>query len=474
MKKVYLFFALIALLFFFIIVRIRNIPDTTIREKGNAMHQEIDKDYFDLPSNFHPDSYKDEGKRGLRGELKSKSGENQDSFHTDKEPSLVVKMDDIADVNKAGAGYILKEIDLYGTDRDILSTDFLSALKILNKKGMPSDYYQWEDYRLAYEEIDNYYSGTYIWPYFTNKEAKINFFLFLFSRYAADNKIWRSYEKDLADCSQFSQRIYLFLYPGEVAIEDEQYVYFLFSDARNQEERKKRCNKIPDIFYTLINPHIIKRARNEQPMNGHAMISFAPDNDMGKTILAEPQSGAFKEIKEDFRGILQEELSHYPLILRLGKIVSIGGDSRHEAKIKEEGIYFSPPTIEESSIHDKEDPRADYENTPILITTRTLQLCQLISVYLEQVFTYQEPDRKIFLKFLGDIVGEEEKILALTVDILMYSLINCENSDLRLVRDEMKEIEYFVKEDSNVSLRVRKLAEELNYILELKLKPFLE
>ena len=172
-----------------------------------------------------------------------------------------ISLADIADYDAPAHSYALKKIDLFANEGDV-PTGLLSALKILNRKDMPSDYFRWWEYELAYNEIDMSYPDYYVWPYFTNREAKTNFFLYLFSKYAADNKKWRSYEKDVSDCSQFSQRVYLLMYPGEVSMEDEQYFRFLFSDESTREERKKLCNKIPNVFYVSLTPYLLKKDRS--------------------------------------------------------------------------------------------------------------------------------------------------------------------------------------------------------------------
>jgi len=397
-------------------------------------------------------------------------------------PPLEINLADIAYYDPLQNAYVLKKSDLFTTNEEVTG-DLLSALKILNKKNMPSDYFSSPEYESAYNEISNFYPDTYIWPYFTNMPAKRNFFLFLFTRYSADNKTWRAYEEDVSDCSQFSQRIYLLLYPGELSVEDEKYFHFLFSNRKNREERKKLCNKIPNIFYTIVTPYILKKTAHEHPASSHAMISFAPDNNLEKLILGEPQSGAFESIEENIRNIMDIQLTQYALMCRMGKIVSITKDKPHEAKLNLAGGYLLPkdPLNGQGGYGGVGDPRWDYGDRPIFLKAKTYGICGLISSYIEQVLNYQSANRWGFLRSVenitryGDIsVPEMEGAVKSSVDVIMHALMDLNNSDLRRVRDEIKDLKNLVDEQSGLSPHIKKSVSELNYLFPLKLKPFLE
>ena len=146
----------------------------------------------------------------------------------------------------------------------------------------------------------------------------------------------------------------------------DKYFHFLFSNRKNREERKKLCNKIPNIFYTIVTPYILKKAAREHPTSSHAMISFAPDNNLEKLILGEPQSGAFESIEEDIRNIMDLQLTQNALMCRMGKIVTITKDKRHEAKLNLTGGYFLPRDLSSGQGgYAVGDPRWDYEDRPI-------------------------------------------------------------------------------------------------------------
>jgi hypothetical protein len=387
---------------------------------------------------------------------------------------------DIADYDALQHSYALKKIDLFANEGDI-PTGLLSALKILNRKDVSSDYFRSWEYELAYNEIDRSYSDYYVWPYFTNREAKTNFFLYLFSKYAADNKKWRTYEKDVSDCSQFSQRVYLLMYPGEVSIPDEEYFRFLFSDESTRVERKKLCNKIPNIFYVRLTPYILKMSRSsDSPPPGHAMISFAPDGSLQDVILAEPQSGAFENLEGNPGNILtNEQLTRYPLICQLGKILSIEKGKSHEANIAVSGVYFFP-RISSSDIQYDEDPRLDYEQKPILLQDQTYNLFQTISSYLERVLKYQSVDQIGFLHSLDSMIRDGqislpqmESEIGSSTDIVMHGLITLDSSDLKRIKDEMEELKDLASKQPSLSPQVNNLVTKLNYLFLLKLEPLL-
>jgi len=409
----------------------------------------------------------------------AQTGQNKLSDHN--HPPLEIDLADIAYYDPLQNAYVLKKSDLF-TNNEEVTGDLLSALKTLNKKNMPSDYFSRPEYEAAYNEINTFYPDTYIWPYFTNMEAKRNFFLFLFTRYSADNKTWRVYEKDVSDCSQFSQRVYLLLSPDEVYMEDEKYFHFLFSNRKNREERKKLCNKIPNIFYTIATPYILKKPASEYHPSSHAMISFAPDNNLENLILGEPQSGAFESIEGNISNIMDAQLTQDALMCRMGKIVSITKDTRHEAELKLAGGYFLPrDLLNGQGGYGVGDPRWDYEDRPIFLTTQTYSICGLISSYIEQALNYQSANRWSFLRSVenvsryGDIsVPEIEGDVKSSVDIIMHALMDLSDSDLRRVRDEINELKDLVEDQSGLSPHIKKVVSELNYLFPLKLKPFLE
>ena len=389
-------------------------------------------------------------------------------------------MADIADYDALQHSYALKKIDLFANEGDI-PTGLLADLKILNRKDMSSDYFRSWEYELAYNEIDTSYPDYYVWPYFTNREAKTNFFLYLFSKYAADNKKWRSYEKDVSDCSQFSQRVYLLMYPGEVYMEDEQYFRFLFSDERTREERKKLCNKIPNVFYVRLTPYFLKRDSSTSPLSGHAMISFAPAGSLQDVILAEPQSGFFENLEGDLGNILvDEQLTQYPLICQLGKILSIDNTKSHEAEIAVSGVYFFPRISSAGIQYSVEDPRLDYGQKPILLQDQTYSLFQAISSYLERVLNYQPVDRIGFLHSLDNMIRDGrlslphmESEISSSTDIVMHGLISLDSSDLKRIKDEMGELKDLAVRQPSLSPQANDLVARLNYLFLLKLEPLL-
>jgi len=387
---------------------------------------------------------------------------------------------DIADYNALAHSYALKKIDLFANEGDV-PTGLLSALKILNRKDMPSDYFRWWEYEFAYNEIDMSYPDYYVWPYFTNREAKTNFFLYLFSKYAADNKKWKTYEKNVSDCSQFSQRVYLLMYPGEVSMEDEQYFRFLFSDEKTREERNKLCNKIPNVFYVTLTPYLLKRNRTTPPPDGHAMISFAPDGSLQDVILAEPQSGDFESLEGNLGNILvNEQLTQYPQICQVGKILSIEKDKSHEAEIAVSGTYFLPRISASDIQYGENDPRLDYGQKPILLQDQTVSLFQAISSYLAGVLNYQSIDRIGFLHSLDNMIRDGrlslphmESEISSSTEIVMHGLITLDDSDLKRIKDEMEELKDLAGAQPSLSPQLNDLVARLNYLFLLKLEPLL-
>lgn len=391
------------------------------------------------------------------------------------------RLADIADYDALDHAYTLKKVDLSSVKEDI-PADLLAALRILNRRGMPADYFRTQEYESAYQEIDQFYPEYYIWPCFTNTEARTNFFLFLFSRYAADNKNWRQYEKDKSDCSQFSQRIYLLLYPGEVRMEDEQYFRFLFSDGKTREERKKLCNKIPAVLYTTLTPYLLKRERSADPPSGHAIISFNPDNNLQEVILAEPQTGDFESLDGNLGGIINDSLQKYPLVCQMGKVMSIEEDDLHEARITLSGAYLLPRISPPGDLkYDQEDPRWDYGSKPILMQDQTYLLFQAVSSYLIRVLNDQPVDRIGFLHSLEGMarngklsLSQAESDLDSSIEILMHGLITLEPEDLRQVKDEFKELSELADRQPSLSAEIAAFAARLNYGFLLKLEPFIE
>ncbi|MEW6380912.1 MAG: hypothetical protein AB1611_15065 [bacterium] len=389
---------------------------------------------------------------------------------------------DIADYDTLDHSYTLKKADLSSASaKENIPADLLAALRVLNRRGMSADYFRTREYETAYQEIDLFYPDYYIWPCFTNTEARTNFFLFLFSRYAADNRNWRRYEKDKSDCSQFSQRVYLLLYPGEVHMEDEHYFRFLFSDGKTREERKKLCNKIPAVLYTTLTPYLPKRERSAPPPSGHAMISFSPDSNFQEVILAEPQTGDFESLDANPANILDDSLKRYPLICQMGKVVSIAEDRSHEARITLSGVYLLPGISPPGDLkYGQEYPRWDYGPKPILMQGQTYLLFQAISSYLSRVLNDQSVDRIGFLLSLEGMARNgklsllhSHSDLESSIDIVMHGLITLEPEDLRQVRDEFKELSELADRQPSLSPEVADFAARLNYGFLLKLEQFI-
>lgn len=418
-----------------------------------------------------------------------KSGKDRDTFSggidssdSDKDSGVPeLTLNDIAIYDRSSKGYILRKSDLFKSKR--IGEDLLSLLNILNKKNMPPDYFKSHEYDKTYKEIDLFYNDTYIWPYFSNIEAKTNLFLYQFTRYAADNEKWRAYEKDKSDCSQFSQRIYLFLSPEEVYIPDGDYFRFLFSSMNNRLERKKLCNKIPDVFYTTLKPFILKKDSSGQSIynKAHAMISFAPDNNPENWVLGEPQNGTFKRFGEDIGSILDSEYTQYPLICNLGKILSINKNYTHEANTLITMTYFIPRTVFENMGYGYFDPRSDYGDKPVKMEDHTYQLFQFLSPYITQVLNKQTINWIDFSQSLETILLNYDINAGLNgkgaanqmVDIIMYGLIDLEKTDLRRVYEEMKGLEKLSGKQNGFSAYANDFIKQFSYAFLLKLEPLI-
>ena len=451
----------------------RDDPQKTARDTARGMH----KDRNGRSSLSQTDQSPDQK---MKKEINIPAHPSDVTESTDLPGIFEVKLEDIALYDPIRQGYILKDIDLFqnGGIRD----DLLSLLKVLNRKDMPSDYFQSHEYQAAYREIDLFYNDTYIWPYFTNTQAKTNFFLNQFSRYAADNEQWRYYEKDRSDCSQFSQRIYLFLSPEEIFMPDRNYFLFLFSNTENRAERKKLCNKIPAVFYTTLTPYVLKKdfPGISPSVQGHAMISFAPDNQPKNWILAEPQNGNFSRYGEDMTGILSEEYTQHSLICKLGKILDINSDESHEANIETAGVYFIPRTGYEDKRFRADDPRMDYDYQPVRMEDQTYRLFRLVSYHLGRVVNKESINRMELLRTMetiswaGDPSGLKlQEAIETSVDTIMYGLMDLEKSDLQRIQKEMKSLENLSGARFGISSGTNESIKKLSYLLLLKIKPFL-
>jgi hypothetical protein len=248
----------------------------------------------------------------------------------------------------------------------------------------------------------------------------------------------------------------------------------------NRLERKKLCNKIPGIFYTTITPYILKEDSIKKSIdnNGHAMISFAPDNNPENWILGEPQNGNFKRFGEDIGSILDEEYTRYSLICNLGRILSINTDYYHEANTGTDMTYFIPKTVFENIGYSHDDPRSDYGDKPVKMEGNTYQLLQFISPHIRQVVNKQPIKRINFLRSLeiisgnNDITGPNRKRdVNQVVDIIMYGLIDLDKPDLGRVYEEMKELENLSGEQLGFSPYTSDLIKELSYVFLLRLEP---
>ncbi|MGA1796743.1 MAG: hypothetical protein ACMUIL_12880 [bacterium] len=390
---------------------------------------------------------------------------------------LDVDLADIAYYDESRKSYVLNEIDLYHARK--IPGGLVSLLKVLNRKDMPSDYFRWGEYQAAYEEIDLLHHDAYIWPFFTNPEAKTNLFLHLFTRYASDNQTWRTYEKDKADCSQFSQRIYLFLSPEEIHIPDEDYFAFLFSDPENRSERKKLCNKIPGVLYTTIIPYTLKR-EGTSPPEGHAMISFAPDDNPDHWILGEPQSGAFERFGGDVGRILNEEYTRHPLLCRLGNVTSIEGSDAHEAITDITEAYLFPRSTFWNSRYAVDDPRGSYSERPIRIQGPALGIFDLLTTYVTRVVNNQPTGRSDLVRSLEIIAWNEalhdlqmKDAVNLSMDAVMHGVMDLDKSDVRMILDSMTDLEHQAEKKPGFSPQAKALIREMAYLFRIKCTPFL-
>ena len=125
-------------------------------------------------------------------------------------------------------------------------------------------------------------------------------------------------------------------------MENEKYFHFLFSDRKTREERKKLCNKIPNIFYTIITPYLLKKEGPELPPSSHAstfggspicssaaLATFEAIEKEGLLDNAVEMGGYIKERIEDLK-------KKYPFIKGVkGLALMIGV----ELDIEGEGIY---------------------------------------------------------------------------------------------------------------------------------------
>jgi len=263
--------------------------------------------------------------------------------------------------------------------------------------------------------------------------------LYLFTKYAKDNKNWKLYEKDVSDCTQYSQRVYLFMEPGEVFIEED-YFKFLFLEERHIEERKKLCNKIPTVLYTLLEPYILKK---EEDVLGHAMISFAPDEKWDQLILGEPQTGEFRYIEEDIGDILDQEYTQYNTMFHLGKIINIKDDMKHEATIQIAGGYFCPKSFLRDDNSDNE-LKGSLNNKPILLNTQNWYVSNLLSFYIGQALNDQPVNWLNFLSALEGTVGQgnlsqdqTKEIVNTSLDIICYGLNGLDPLDIQVLQDNM-------------------------------------
>ena len=179
---------------------------------------------------------------------------------------------------------------------------------------------------------------------------------------------------------------------------------------------------------------------------------------------------------------MNAQLTKYALMCRMGKIVTIMNDKRHEAKLNLAGGYFLPrDLLNGQGGYKAGDPRWDYEDRPIFLKTQTYGLCGIVSSYIEQALNYQSPNRWDFLRSVenmsryGDISPPEmEEAVKSSVDIVMHALMDLNTSDLRRVRDEISELKDLVDDQSGLSPHIKKVVTALNYLFPLKLKPFLE
>lgn len=348
------------------------------------------------------------------------------------------KFSNIATFDPQRRGYYLRKVHPLNTPQEVLE-DLSSVLQILDRQDVPSDYFLGNEYQKAYDIIDTYYFDVHVWSHLTNETAKKNLFLHLFTKYAKDNKNWKPYEKDVSDCTQYAQRIYLLMDPGEVFIE-ENYFNFLFSEKRHIEERTKLCNKIPTVLYTLLDPYILKK---EEDVSGHAMISFTPDNKLDQLILGEPQTGEFVPIEEGIGDILDQEFTQYNTMFHLGKIIDIQDDTKHEAFIQIEGGYFFPKSLLNDDNSDDELQGSPH-NKPILLNPQNWHICNLLSFYIGETLSAQTVNWSNFLSVFEGTVEQEnltqdqtKEIMNTSMDIICYGLNGVNPSDIQSLQDNM-------------------------------------
>ncbi len=212
------------------------------------------------------------------------------------------------------------------------SEEFLRLFVVLDK-ALRDKYYLSDAYKAAYKAMDKSFSDVYLWSFLTNKLSKLNLFAYLLKKYSEDNKKWSPYKKDKADCTQFSERAYFFMYPGEVYIRDQEYFEYLFSSEKSITERAKHINKIPEVVYVTIKPFIFKNifgTVSEKDLEGHAMVGFKTVSNFGELwVVGEPQSGAMTTITK-LRKILPENLRNKSNVVTMGNIVYIPKDPKKE------------------------------------------------------------------------------------------------------------------------------------------------
>ena len=345
---------------------------------------------------------------------------------------------DIASFDRLRRGYYLRSVHPADTPQAVLEA-MSTVLQILNRQDVPSDYFLYNEYQKAYDIIDTYYFDVYVWEHLTNATARKNLFLHLFTKYAQDNKNWKLYEKDVSDCTQYSQRVYLFMDPGEVFIEED-YFQFLFSEDRAIKERKKLCNKIPTVLYTLLEPYVLKK---EDYISGHAMIAFSPDEKLDELILGEPQTGEFRSIEDDIGDILDEEFTQYNAIFHLGKIINIQDDMKHEATIDIAGGYFFPKALLSNDSSD-DGLNGGRNNRPIVLDTQNWYVCNLLSYAIAQTLSNQSYNWSNLLSMFEGTIEQEnltqdqtKEMMNTSLDVISYGMNGLNPSDIRSLQDNM-------------------------------------
>jgi len=231
------------------------------------------------------------------------------------------------------------------------SDDFVELFKVLDKNSNGEPYYKSDAYRDAYMEMDKKYSDVYLWTFLTNRWSKFNLFAYLLKKYSENNKRWSPYKEDKADCTQFSERAYFFMYPGEIVIKDMAYFEYLFSSEASIMERNKHINKIPTIFYARIRPFIFQDVFGKvakESNKGHAMVGFSTSRSIGsRWIIGEPQNGNIA-ILSDLRSILPARLKIESNIFTFGTIIDVPADAKQEPNITNTVMgfmYYNNPNI---------------------------------------------------------------------------------------------------------------------------------